>query len=76
MVQRPAGAAHWTLREQAAIARAAEASDQAARRTRRARADVSMFPWREILFYAMGVVIVIGALLVFTGSHGRQSRHN
>ncbi len=74
-VQRPASAAHWTLREQVAIARAAEANDQAARRSRNARADVSVFPWREILLYAMGVVIVIGGLLAFTGGRGHQSRH-
>jgi hypothetical protein len=74
-VQRPASAAHWTLREQVAIARAAEANDQAARsQTRRARADVSMFNWREILFYTLGIVVVIGGLLALTGGHGHQSR--
>ncbi len=74
-VQRPASAAHWTLREQVAIARAAEANDQAARsQTRRARADVSMFNWREILFYTLGIVVVIGGLLALTGGHDHQSR--
>ena len=72
-VKQPTAWSDWTLREPVSVAKA----DGAAKAQKRGptRAEVSMFSWREILFYAMVVVVVIGGFLAFTGGQGRQSRH-
>ncbi|MCT8974870.1 hypothetical protein [Microbaculum marinisediminis] len=74
-VRVPGANPHWTLREPVAAVQPANTSDRKVQRIVGPHAQVSMFSWREILFYAMVVVVVIGGYLVFTGGHDRPSRH-
>mgnify|MGYP000294846880 CR=1 FL=1 len=68
--------ADWTLRSQTAAARAPEASDRSVGHRYTGHADVSMFPWRELLFYGMLAAIVVGGLLAATGGSRQSSRHS
>ncbi|WP_436638320.1 hypothetical protein [Microbaculum sp. FT89] len=75
-VRVPAANPHWTLREPVSAVRTVGGGDRPAPRIIGPHAQVSMFSWREILFYAMVIVVVIGGYLVFTGGHDRHSRHH
>lgn len=71
----PARASHWTLRAPVALAQSNASEDAQLRMRRSPHAQVAMFSWREILFYAFGAVLIVAGLLALVGSHRRASRH-
>ncbi len=76
VTQPPSAGTDWTSRAPIAATRVVGGADAPVRKHAPAHAEVAMFSWREILFYAMIAVIGIGGYLAFTGGHGREQRRS